>query len=296
MKKKNLLAIGVISVATFAFFSFVFLKTFQKQNVFYRLGQEVSQEAENDKISYSLIVRDLTFPRASLEHRSKEKIAAASLIKLPILAVVFQAVEEGRLSLDQIVVIEKKDITGGSGKLKAAKLPYSLKLSQLLESMISLSDNTATNKVIELLGFDYINQTFRKMGLIETSLNRKMMDFSKRKQGVENYSSACDVALVLERIYDQKLISKKLSQAGLNFLKKQKVNDRLPRYLPEDIVVAHKTGLERGVVHDAGIVFTPQGDYIIAVLVEGEKNYRKAKKFIAQTSRLTYNLYDSIEK
>ena len=134
------------------------------------------------------------------------------------------------------------------------------------------------------------------MGLTETALHRRLMDFSKRKQGVENYSSAYDISLVLEKSYDQKLISKELSRFGLKLLKKQKVNDRLPRYLPKDIVVAHKTGLERGVVHDAGIIFTPQGDYIITVLVKGEKNYRKAKKFIAQISGLTYNLYGNIKK
>jgi len=119
------------------------------------------------------------------------------------------------------------------------------------------------------------------------------MDFSQRKKGVENYTNPADIAYILEKIYRGELVNKKLSKLALSFLKKQKVNDRLPRYLPDGVIVAHKTGLERGVVHDAGIVFTPKGDYLICVLVKGTKSYSRAKKFIAQFSLLTYNLYNN---
>lgn len=291
MNKKHVLTLGIGFSLVLAIFFSISFKAFQKQKSFLALSEAIAQQADKTNTSYSLLVKDLSFPRVSLKHKADQKVAAASLIKVPILAVAFYAIAQERISLEDRVFIISKDITGGSGKLKTAKLPYSLKLGELLEYMIASSDNTATNKLIEILGFKYINEIFKELGLAKTVLNRKMMDFSKRKLGVENYTSASDVSFVLEKIYNRKLINKQFSELGLKLLKKQKVNDRLPRYLPDEIIVAHKTGLERGVVHDAGIVFTPGGDYLICVLVQGQRDYRRAKKFIAQTSRLTYNLY-----
>jgi beta-lactamase class A len=119
-----------------------------------------------------------------------------------------------------------------------------------------------------------------------------MMDFSQRSNGVENYTAASDIVYLLEKIYNKQLIDRAYSELILSFLKKQKIKDRIPRYLPKGVIVAHKTGLERGIVHDAGIVFSPKDDYIICVLTKKVKVYSKAKKFIAQLSLLTYkNLY-----
>ena len=63
------------------------------------------------------------------------------------------------------------------------------------------SDNTASNKLIDILGFEYINNSFEKIGLNNTILNRKLMDFSLRQKGIENYISCSDLSLVLEKVY-----------------------------------------------------------------------------------------------
>ena len=251
------------------------------------------KEFKDSNVEYALVVKKLDFLGSRLDFEEKKPFPAASLIKLPILAAAFYAIKDKKVSLEDIIVISKKDITGGSGRIKALSVPRKLAFGQLLEWMISLSDNTATNKVIEILGFEYINGIFKKVGLVDTKLARKMMDFSLRKKGVENYTSASDITYLLEKIYKNKLVDKELSNLALSFLKKQKVNDRLPRYLPADVIVAHKTGLERGVVHDAGIVFFSKGDYLICILVRGGNSYAKAKKFIAQISLLAYNLYNN---
>ena len=79
-------------------------------------------------------------------------------------------------------------------------------------------------------------------------------------------------------------------------LGQQKVNDRIPRNLPkEGIAIAHKTGLERHVCHDVGIVYTPKGNFLICVLVKHENKLAKpAKKFISDIALLTYNYYQSL--
>lgn len=255
------------------------------------LVEKVSLEAKDFSGDFSFVIKDLDNPHLKFLYNEDERFAAASLIKVPMLAVAFKAIQERKFSLSTILIVEKKDVTGGAGVIKTMSLPVRISVRELLEKMIAQSDNTATNKIIELLGFEYINEGFKELGLKNTVLKRKMMDFSKRKEGVENYTTAYDIVLIMEKISRQELISKSFSKLAVVFLKRQKVNDRIPRYLPEGIVIAHKTGLERGVVHDAGIVFTSKGSYIICILTKKVKNYSEAKKFIAKLSLLTYNLY-----
>jgi beta-lactamase class A len=256
---------------------------------FQKLEDKVSFLAKSFKGEYSFIIKDAQKPFFEISRGENRMYPAASLIKLPISAVAFRAVKEKKVSLDDKFVIRAKDITGGSGIIKTMELPVSLTFQEIIEIMISNSDNTATNKIIDILGYDYINKGFKKLGLRHTVLRRKMMDFSKRKKGVENYTSASDIVYLLEKIYKEDLIDSESSQLMLSFLSGQKIKDRIPKYLPRDIRIAHKTGLERGVVHDAGIIFTDKGDIVICVLTKKVKSYSSAKKFIARVSLITYN-------
>jgi beta-lactamase class A len=255
-----------------------------------KLEDIAREELSFSGVDYAVFIQGLVNKNFSFYLGERKQFPAASIIKIPILAAAIQAAGEGKIKLSDIVVIERKDITGGSGKLKAAKLPYTLTMEELLELMTAASDNTATNKIINILGFDYLRQTFKAFRLDDTVLARHIMDMSLRNRGVENYTSARDIATILSMIYHGELVNKELSQKALSFLVKQKVTDRIPRFLPEDVQVAHKTGLERGVIHDAGIVFAEGNDYLICVLVKNERTYEKGKKFIALVSLLTYNL------
>jgi len=292
MRKKLILA-GIFFFTFLLFcFSVKALQIYKKINFSRQLSSEIKKEADSLDAKYSFLVKDLGPWGQNFADNENNRFIAASLIKLPILASAFTAISKGKISLNDIVIIKKEDIVFGSGKLKKCLLPYTLTFKELLELMITISDNTAANKAISLLGIDYINASFKEMGLKETLLARKMMDFSKRQKGIENYTSAADISFLLEKIYKKSLGSKELSLLAVSFLKKQKVNDRLPLYLPKTVIIAHKTGYERGVVNDAGIVFAPNRKYIICVLVEGKVTYRKAKKFIANASLLAYNLYN----
>ncbi|MDD5583596.1 MAG: class A beta-lactamase-related serine hydrolase [Candidatus Omnitrophica bacterium] len=295
MRRKIVIILGVFFILFFTVIipAYSTLSTLQKKNKMYlNLKKLVRRELRTSVGgNAAFIIQDLASPSLKLSCREHERFPAASLIKLPILATAFRAVAEKRISLEEVVTVSRKDITGGSGILKGKILPVKLTFQDLLRIMIANSDNTATNKVINILGIDYINKTFRKLGLRDSSLRRKMMDFSGRRRGVENYTSASDIVFLLKQIYKNELVDAGASGLALSFLKQQKVNDRIPLYLPDEVDVAHKTGLERGVVHDAGIVYAPKGDYIVCVLTKKVKNYKTAKKFIAKLSLLTYNLY-----
>lgn len=292
MKRKIFFILGsVCIIAVGSFLVFYLGCSLKIESSLRGLENEIETKAKSGGFDYSFLVEDLRWLGPQVAFGPDKQFPAASLIKLPILAAGLRAVRDKKVNLEQKVVITKKDITGGSGQLKKEKLPITVSYQELLALMTSTSDNTAANKLIDILGFDYINDTSRELGLASTVLARKIMDFSLRRQGIENYISSRDTAKILKLIYQGNLINKNLSRLALEFLKNQKVSDRLPRYLPQEIIVANKTGLERGVVHDAGIIFAPGGDYIICVLVKNTRTYPKAKKFIAEVSLLTYNLY-----
>ena len=161
--------------------------------------------------------------------------------------------------------------------------------------MIAKSDNTATNMLIDILGFDYLNKCFKDFGLEHTNINRKMMDMKSRSRGIENYTTASDMALIINKIYDGVLINREISKKCLDLLKMQSVKDRIPKLLPKDLNVAHKTGLERRVCHDAGIVFTKKGDFLICALIKHNyKSSRRAKRLISKLALLVYNYFEKI--
>lgn len=263
----------------------------KKDRAFGNLGRRLEEHIRQAPGNFSVFIKDINYPHFKVAFSEKERFPAASLIKVPLAAVVLKSVKENKLSLPQKFTIHQKDITAGSGVIKGMSLPLTLSVEELMELMLAQSDNTATNKLISILGLEYINNSFKELGLKETVLVRKMMDFSKRNKGVENYTTAAELGLIFEQAYRGKLIDETASGYLISLLKKQKFNDRLPLYLAKSLSVAHKTGLENGIVHDAGIVFSPKGDYIICVLTNKVANYKQAKKFIAKLSLLTYNFY-----
>lgn len=286
-----LLALALVIVISGIFVVRVVASNRYTQDLKKQLQDELVGFTAASDLEYAIVVEDFKKQRVFVVRNENEAFAAASLIKLPIVVIAFKAAREGKLNLADKITIEKKDVADGSGALKSMPLPQQLTFYELLEFMIARSDNTATNKVIELLGYGYINQGISQLGLKSTVLRRKMMDFNSRNRGLDNYTTASDMASLLNKIYNNEVGEVADCQAIISFLEKQKINDRIPQYLPETTKVAHKTGLERGVVHDVGIVYSPQGNYIICVLTKGVRNYKQAKDFIARLSLSVYNVY-----
>jgi beta-lactamase class A len=174
-----------------------------------------------------------------------------------------------------------------------AGTPFSVE--RLIGLMIYDSDNTAANIITDLLGIDYLNSTFKSFGLKNTELSRKIADYKMRDKGIENYTTAADMALLLEKIYRRELGNKNISNQCINIMKLTHTNDRIPRYLPADVMVAHKTGLENGVCHDAGIVFTRKGNFLICVLTRhANSNSLPSKRFIGRVSLSVYKYFEQI--
>jgi len=253
------------------------------------LKQELAYEVKRFKGQAGIMIKDLRFDW-EISYDKDRLFPSASLVKLPIMAACFLASEEGRIDLGRRVVLKSSDKFPGSGTLKGMRPGAAFTVEELIGFMIYDSDNTATNMLTNMLGKDYLNRVFDSLGLRNTNLSRRVADFRSRNRGIENYTTVGDMAWLLEQIYLGRLINREVSKKCLEVLKLQHYNDRIPKYLPADVTVAHKTGLERGVCHDAGIIFGRNGDILICVLTRHKNsNAAASKNFIARVALDTYN-------
>jgi len=260
-----------------------------------KLEQRIKIEISQFKGEAGIVVKDL---ESGLEfsYKRNKLFPSASLAKIPVMAACFVAADQGKIKLNRNIALKSTDKLTGSGVLKDLPAGTTFSVERLIGLMIYDSDNTAANIITDLLGIDYLNSAFAGFGLKNTELSRKIADYKLRDKGIENYTTAEDMALLLEKIYWGKLGNKHISDQCINIMKLTHTNDRIPRYLPADIMVAHKTGLEKSVCHDAGIVFTRNGNFLICVLTKhANHNSVPSKKFIARVSLYTYKYFEQLE-
>jgi len=225
------------------------------------------------------------------DYNSERQFPSASLIKVPIMAAVFEKIKAGSLSLDTQIRLTRGGRVGGSGSLKWVRDGTSLSVMEIIYKMITESDNTATKMLIDTVGMDYLSASFRALGLERTNITPEGMSLSSRPVRRENYTTAREMGSLMERIYAGELVSREASEFMLDVLKHTKSRTRLRKGLPLGWEIGHKTGLLRRNCHDVGIVFSPRGDFVIAVLTSEAPNYTVAKNFIAKVAKLTYQYY-----
>jgi beta-lactamase class A len=135
--------------------------------------------------------------------------------------------------------------------------------------VITVSDNVATNMIIDRLGMEIIQNWIDKAGLADTRIERRMMDRSAMDAGRGNWTSAADMETLLVAVATGRWVSSEASREMRRVLEAQQIQDRLSRRLGDGVRVANKTGNFADVVHDAGIVTWPGGTLVIAVLTQG---------------------------
>jgi beta-lactamase class A len=153
--------------------------------------------------------------------------------------------------------------------------------SDLATLMITVSDNVATNVIVDRLGMETIQTWIDKAGLTDTRLERRMMDRAAMNAGRGNWTSAVDIETLLSAIAAGSCVSGEASRRMRGALEAQQIQDRLPRRLGDGVHVANKTGNFADVTHDAGIVTCPGGTLVIAVLTQGMRPAWQAMDAIA---------------
>ena len=189
------------------------------------------------------------------------KLQSASLIKLFIMATAYEEIEKGALNKSEVI----NDI----------------------KIMINKSDNDATNRMIDKLGFNKINNYITTHSYNSTKLQRKMLESAKNG---DNYTSVGDVGNLLESIYRGNCVSKKASTEMLDILKSQTLKSKIPAGVPSGVVTANKTGELSSVENDAAIVFKEGAPYVLVVMSNEINNTSEARNNIKEISSKVYNL------
>ncbi|HEY1868578.1 MAG TPA: serine hydrolase [Candidatus Cybelea sp.] len=216
-----------------------------------------------------------------------KSMPAASTIKLPVMVEVFAQLAAGRFDLQHRVTLTASDKDYGSGELCDAAAGTTYPVSDLLERMIDVSDNTATNMLIRLVGRQNINHGMEELGLDRTHLagDVRTGGWSIRRT---LRTSPADLVRLLTLMAKRKLVDEWSSNEMIAILEADRINTLLPEPLPPDIPIAHKTGSLNDTLNDAGIVFADEAPYVIAVMTTALPSADLGRSFIHAVSRITY--------
>lgn len=212
-------------------------------------------------------------------------VEAASVIKLYIMLEAFRQDRAGIRSLNDMITVTDQDRLPSCGALTYLTLPLTLPVRDLVTLMIIVSDNTATNILIDLLGIENIRNTIAAEGFQHTYLRRKLFMPELARQGIINETCAEDCGLFMQRLLEGTLIDAEASAEMLKILRSQRLNGKIPVYLHgRDIASAHKTGEDDGITHDVGILFTEHP--VIYCFMSQKVDTAKAEQAIARLAAL----------
>ncbi len=240
-------------------------------------------------------ILDLSTGQKYLLH-ADEVMPTASSIKIAILAELYRQAQEGKLNLSDLYTLQQSDIVGGSGITEALTPDTTrLTLRDVAALMISVSDNSSTNVIIERVGMDNVNALLDSLGLAHTRLRRKMMDLKAASEGRENVSTPREMMLLLEALYRGKVLNKQFTDDYFMLLTIHK-ESYIPRDLPEDLRVANKPGELEGVRNDSGIVFTGKRPYVISVMTTYLRHEKDGGDAIVRISNAAYQMFDRLSR
>lgn len=216
---------------------------------------------------------------------------AASIIKLCIIWQLYKEADLGNLSLDEEISLKESDKVGGCGILREFRQGLSFTLREIGILMIVLSDNTATNLMIDRLGIEKISKTIDDLGLENTIMERRMYDPKAWELGLENYTNPKDMIQILDHMINSEEISKEYRDEMIDILRRQQLNTKLPAMMPSDVDFAHKTGELDDIDHDVGILFLDGKTIFIALMLKDVEDKNNAIKIHNKIGKAIYDYY-----
>ncbi len=208
-------------------------------------------------------IYDAQSSEALLSHNEGMVFKSASLIKTPIMLCALEDVEKGLLSLDTKIAVKPHQCVGDEAPV--INDGNDVPLSVLLEYMITYSNNSATNVLIDYLGMDKVNAYSARIGLCDTLLRRHMLDYEAARQGNENRTSAKDMRRLYTLLYTGEALTPFICETALPILLRQHDKELLLFANPAQ-KAAHKTGGLSDIAHDAGILYGENRTLIFAAL------------------------------
>lgn len=219
--------------------------------------------------------------------------AQASAIKIPILMEVYKQAHEKKFALTDIKPLVPSNTVAGSGILNAMSDPVNLSIRNYCMLMIGLSDNSATNTLIELVGLKNVSNTMQSLGFGNTRLQRKMIDQQASLRNEENISTPAEAVKIMKLLYDGKFIDKSSSEEIISILKKNPIeNSKIALGVPANVKLAFKPGGMGGVSTEWAIVYLQNRPYAIAIM----ENYKTAASPSTTFSLLSERIFDHFSR
>jgi beta-lactamase class A len=239
--------------------------------------------------------------KQSLLLNERESFHAASTMKLPVMMEVFRRADAKRLNLAERLEVKNTFfslVDGSEYRLNKEedsdeepynRLGQTMTTLELVNHMITMSSNLATNLLIEKVGADKVTELAHSLGAVGMQVKRGVEDGKAFRAGVNNTTTAYDLLVLLRALAERKFVNGKACDRMIEILAGQRFNDGIPAGLPRDTRVAHKTGSITKHNHDAGIVYAAgRKPYVIVVLTRGIARERESDKLIAAISRAVY--------
>jgi beta-lactamase class A len=273
-----------------------------KQQVLWdHLRSEIAEQEKQLDGVLGVAILDLTSGQTFLVHPD-EIFPQASSIKIAVLAELYHQAQQaahgagGKATLKDRYVVRAADIVPDSFILGGLTPGVtSLTNRDLATIMVAVSDNSATNILIDRVGMENVLRLTESLGLLHTQLRRKMMDLEAAAQGRENISTPREMMNLLEQLYRGKVIEPPLLDDFFTVLAIHK-DSWIPRDLPPDLKIANKPGELEGVRNDSGIVFVKNRPYVICVMTTYLASERAGEETIARISRSAYDLFDRLSR
>ncbi len=226
-----------------------------------------------------------------------DRVVSASTIKVPVMmALLHRFRTEGR-SLAEMIRVEEAEILPDSKVFQYG--PREASFYELLVWMIVNSDNTASNVLMDYIGFEELNRFFKAIGLRNTSAGRKMLDFNAIEQGRNNYISLEDFYACISHLYIHEKAGYDMAVMAMSILRRNRDFDILLRYIYEDVRCAHKSGGLDDIVHEGAVFETEYGKWFLGVFISGfeagEEGVKAAERLAGRLSRKVMDFYEEKE-
>ncbi|MBA2520792.1 MAG: serine hydrolase, partial [Chloroflexia bacterium] len=240
-------------------------------------------EASGGSVGFAIVAPDgKTFAR-----NGDRRYGAASTVKVALMVELYRQIDRGERALDDHYRLRDDDRAAGSGVLLHVHEGIELTLGDLIYLMISISDNTATNVLIDLAGMERVNATMRSLGMVGSTLGRKMKGRPAEADEAENWATPNDYATIVRAILDGAAATAESCARMVDMLEKQQNKRRIARYLPEADGTrwGTKTGSVLGVTNDVGFVITGKVTLIVSVFCENLPDQHVGEQVIGEISR-----------
>jgi beta-lactamase class A len=238
---------------------------------------------------------DLTDGHKYLLH-ANDVYPQASSIKICVLAELYRQAQQGKLKLTDLYTVNASDLVEDSdimGGLTPGVTQITLR--DLATMMVAVSDNSATNVLIDRVGIDNVNAFLKAQGLGDTRLRRKMMDLKAAAEGRENVSTPNEMLNLLQALYRGEILNKEMTADFFKVLSTHK-DSWIPRNLPDDLRIADKPGALEGVRNDSGVIFVDKRPYVLCVMTTYLHRERDGEEAISNISLAAWRMFDRLAR